>query len=61
MVTSGKTDLQERRAIHSFQIVLDPQKLSANPGESVIHSAVTFFLDDDETSSLHVPIFVRTE
>lgn len=60
-VKANKSDIQEDRSIHSFQVVLDPQKFSANPGEPVIRSAVTFFLDDDETTALRVPIFMRTE
>lgn len=60
-VKSIKADVQEGRSIHSFQVVVDPQQLTANPGDTVFRTSVTFFLDEDETTSLRVPIFVRID
>lgn len=60
-VKSGKADVQEQRSIHSFQVIRDCQKLGMIPGESVTRSAVTFFLGDDETTAVSVPIIVRAE
>ncbi len=61
VVKSGKADVQEQRSVHSFQIILDCQKLGMNPRESMTRSVVTFFMDDDETTTVCVPIIVRAE
>ena len=60
-VTTDKVTQQDGRSIHSFRVNFDAPRFSATLGESVTHSMLSFFLDNDETALVTVPVFVKIQ